>query len=29
MKQNSTKGINDIKESGKKKDENKDINNDL
>jgi hypothetical protein len=29
MKQNSTKDINDIKENGKKKDENKDINNDL
>jgi hypothetical protein len=29
MKQNLTKGINDIKENGKKKDENKDINNDL
>ena len=29
MKQNSTKDINDIKENGKKKDANKDINNDL
>jgi hypothetical protein len=29
MKQNLTKDINDIKENGKKKDENKDINNDL
>ena len=29
MKQNLTKDINDIKENGKKKDANKDINNDL
>ena len=29
MKQNSTKDINDTKENDKKKEENKDINNDL